>query len=94
MSVNIDRIVPVRGLPRAYRRESDSLLTALIACAFVLVPHQSSVALGVELMVLGVLVLVLLLMMVLPALRGPSRQPAHWHATRIAGSVGVTVSIG
>ncbi len=45
-------------------------------------------------MVLGVLVLVLLLLMVVPALRGPSRQPAHWHATRIVGIVGVTVSIG
>ena len=52
VSVNIGRLLPVRGLPGRAGESLILFLTALIACAFVLVPHRS-VALAVELMVLG-----------------------------------------
>jgi hypothetical protein len=94
VSINIDRILPVRGLPGRAGETVILFLTALAACAFVLVPHQPVVALGVELLSLGVLVLVLLLLLVLPTLRGPSRQPTSWQATRIVGIAAVTVPIG
>jgi hypothetical protein len=93
VSINIDRILPVRGLPGRAGESVILFLTALIACAFVLVPHQPATALGVELLILGLLVFVLLLLIVTPALRGPSRQPASWHATRIVGIAAVTIPI-
>jgi hypothetical protein len=68
-------------------------LTALIACAFVLVPHQPASALGVELLLLGLLALSLLLLIVMPAVRGPSRQPTSWHAARIVGIVAMALPI-
>jgi hypothetical protein len=93
VSINIDRILPVRGLPGRAGESVILFLTALTACAFVLVPHQPATALGVELLILGVLVLVLLVLIVMPALRGPSRQPTTWHATRIVGIAAATVPI-
>jgi hypothetical protein len=91
VSINIDRILPVRGLPGRAGESVILLITALIACAFVLVPHQPATALGTELLILGGLVLVLLLLIVTPALRGPSLQPRSWHATRIIGIAAATI---
>jgi hypothetical protein len=93
VSINIDRILPVRGLPGRAGESVILFLTALTACAFVLVPHQPASALGVELLILGGFVLVLLLLIVMPALRGPTRQPRTWHATRIVGIAAATVPI-
>ena len=93
VSINIDRILPVRGLPGRAGESVILFLTALIACAFVLVPHQPASALGVELLLLGLLALSLLLLIVMPAVRGPSRQPTSWHAARIVGIVAVTLPI-
>jgi hypothetical protein len=90
VSINIDRILPVRGLPGRAGESMILFITGLIACAFVLVP-QSATALGVELLILGGLVLVLLLLNVTPALRGPSRQPRSWRATRIVGIAAATL---
>jgi len=91
VSINIDRILPVRGLPGRAGESVILLITALIACAFVLVPHQPATALGTELLILGGLVLVLLLLIVTPALRGPSLQPRSWPATRIIGIAAATI---
>jgi hypothetical protein len=93
VSINIDRILPVHGLPGRAGESVILFLTALTACAFVLVPHQPATALGVELLLLGLLALVLLLLIVMPAVRGPSRQPATWHATRVLGIAAVTLPI-
>ena len=93
VSINIDRILPVRGLPG---RAGDSVilfLAALCACALVLVPHQPVTALGVELLLLGLLVWGLLLAIVVPALRVPSRQPTTWHLTRLVGIHLATVPV-
>jgi hypothetical protein len=94
VSINIDRILPVRGLPGRAGESVILFLTALIADAFVLVPNQPVTALGVELLTLGVLALVLLLLNVIPALRGPTNQPKSWHATRVVGIIAATVPIG
>jgi hypothetical protein len=92
VSINIDRILPVRGLPGRAGESVILFLTALIACAFVLVP-QSATALGVELLILGGLVLILLLLIVAPALRGPSAQPTAWLVTRIVGIAVATIPV-
>jgi hypothetical protein len=90
ISINIDRILPVRGLPGRGGESVILFLMALIAGAFVLVPNQPVTALGVELLTVGVLVLALLLLNVISALRGPTRQPTTWHATRIVGIITAT----
>jgi hypothetical protein len=40
VSINIDRILPVRGLPGRAGESVILFVTALIACAFVLVPQS------------------------------------------------------
>src|SRR5262252_5384801 len=75
VSVNIDRILAVRGLPG---RAADSLImyvAVLVECAFVLVPRQPAAALGVELIGTGLVVSGVLLAVVIPGVRMPSRQP-------------------
>jgi len=93
VSINIDRILPVRGLPGRAGESVLLFLTALMACAFVLVPHQPATALGAELLVLGVLALTVLVLLVIPALRGPTRQPRTWHVARVVGIAAATVPI-
>jgi hypothetical protein len=90
VSINIDRILPVRGLPGRAGESVILFVTALVACAFVLVP-QPAIALGIELLILGGLVIVVLLLIARPAIRGPSSQPGIWHATRILGIVAATL---
>ena len=90
VSINIDRILPVRGLPGRAGESVILFITALIACAFLLVP-QPATALGIELLILGGLVLVLLLLIVMPALRGPTAQPTAWIVTRIVGIAAATI---
>jgi hypothetical protein len=93
VSINIDRILQVRGLPG---RAGESVLvffTALAACAFVLVPQQPATALGIELIAVGLVALILLLLLVVPALRGPTRQPVAWHVARVVGIVAATTPI-
>jgi modulator of FtsH protease len=93
VSVNIDRILAVRGLPG---RAGDSLImfmAALIECAFVLVPDQPPEALGVELLLTGVVASGVLLTVVIPGVRMPSRQPLSWRAFRLATTQIVTVPV-
>lgn len=85
VSINVERIVAVPGLPGRAGESVIVFLTALIACAFVLVPDQSATALGIELLLLGLLVLALLFLILVPTLRVPSRQPTSWHAARVVG---------
>jgi hypothetical protein len=96
VSINIDRILRLRGLPGRAGESVILFLGALCQCAFLLVPHQPVTALGVELLVSGVLIWALLGAIVLPTLRRPSRQPRSWHATRVfvvqAGTVPIILS--
>ena len=93
VSVNIDRLLAVRGLPG---RAGDSIvmfLAAVIECAFVLVAHQPPVALGVEQILTGVVAWAVLLAVVIPGVRMPSRQPSSWRAFRLATTQIVTIPV-
>lgn len=93
VSVNIDRILAVRGLPG---RAGDSLVmfvAALVECAFVLVPRQPVQALGVELLVTGIAASTVLLAVVIPGIRLPSRQPLTWRVFRSATTQIVTIPV-
>ena len=91
VSVNLDRLLAVPGLPG---RAGDSVImfvTALVECAFVLVPRQPVAALGVELLLTGVLASGVLLTLVIPGVRMPSRQPLSWRAFRLTTTQIVTI---
>jgi hypothetical protein len=83
VSINVERILRVRGLPGRAGESLVLLIAAVCLCALVLIPRQSGVALGVELLAAGVLTLCILLAIAIPGIRAPSRQPATWHATRL-----------
>jgi modulator of FtsH protease len=83
VSINIDRILRVRGLPGRAGESVILFLAALCQCAFLLIPHQPATALALELIASGVLTWVILIAIVAPTLRRPSRQPRSWHAARV-----------
>jgi hypothetical protein len=93
VSINIDRILRLRGLPGRAGESLILYLGALCQCAFLLIPHQPATALGVELVVAGTVTWAVLLAIVLPTLRRPSRQPRTWHATRLVGIHAGTVPV-
>lgn len=93
VSVNIDRILAVPGLPG---RAADSIvifLAVVIECAFVLVAHQPAVALGVELILTGVVASAVLLAVAIAGVRMPSLQPLSWRASRLATTQIVTIPV-
>ena len=53
VSINLDRILALEGLPERALESLVLLLTTLIVSLLSLVPDQSAVALGIELIVLG-----------------------------------------
>jgi hypothetical protein len=55
----------------------------MVLCAYLLIPDQSGTALGVELIVTGALVWALLMAIVIPAVRTPTRQPVSWRVVRV-----------
>src|SRR5262245_61052239 len=75
VSINIDRILRVQGLPGRAGESVILLVAAVCECAFVLVPQQSVTALAVEFVVAGALTCIVLIAILIPALRRPSRQP-------------------
>lgn len=83
MSLNMDRILRVRTLPGRAGESIILFLAAMVLCAYLLIPDQSSTALGVELIVTGALVWAVLMAIVVPAVRIPTRQPLSWRAVRI-----------
>ena len=83
MSINIERILRVRGLAGRAGESIILFLSAVCVCAFVLIPHQPAAALGAELLTAGLVTLAIVTVIVLPALRIPTRQPRSWTITRV-----------
>jgi hypothetical protein len=59
----------------------------LIISIFLLIPGQSRTALGVELIAAGVVWAATLLLIAVPGLNQPTRQPFTWRVTRIVAAV-------
>jgi modulator of FtsH protease len=83
VSINIERILRVRGLAGRAGESVILFLSAVCLCAFVLIPHQPVAALGAELLGVGLVTLAILTVIVLSALRIPTRQPRSWTITRV-----------
>jgi modulator of FtsH protease len=93
VSINVERIVRVRGLPGRAGESLILLVAAVCQCAFVLIPRQTAVALGIELLAAGFLTLGILLAIAIPGIRAPNRQPTTWHATRLVLVLAATLPV-
>jgi hypothetical protein len=93
VSINLEKVLEVRGLPG---RAGESIVMfggVLILSFSLLMPGQSRVAVGVELLVGGGLLAALLLLIALPGLNRPTRQPLSWRLTRIVVVLAVSVPV-
>lgn len=90
VSINIRRILSVRGLPGRAGETVILFLAAVCECALVLIPHQPVTALGVELLIAGILASTVLGAIVLPVLAAPTRQPLSWQLSRVI--IGLTAT--
>jgi hypothetical protein len=96
VSINLQRVLEVQGLPGRAGESIVMFAGTLILSIALLLPGQSTTALGIELIVGGTLLAVLLVLIPLPDLSRPTRQPLTWRITRIVlalvSSVPVIVS--
>jgi hypothetical protein len=96
VSINLQRVLEVQGLPGRAGESIVMFAGTLILSIALLLPGQSRTALGIELIVGGTLLSILLVLIPLPDLSRPTRQPLTWRITRIVlalvSSVPVIVS--
>ena len=83
VSINLERILAYEGLPERALETLLLLLSVLIVSIVGLIPAESTVALGLELLVTAAIVAVIVLR--LPATRAEEtgNEPAQWRASRI-----------
>jgi modulator of FtsH protease len=84
LSINIERILAIPGLPGRAGESVVFFLGVLVECALLLVPRQSATALGVELLVSAGLTVAVLNAIAIAAVGKPTRQPRSWRAYRLA----------
>lgn len=90
VSINIKRILSVPRLPGRAGESVILFLGTLCECALVLIPNQPVMALGIELVIAGILALAVLGALVLPALTVRTRQPLSWQVTRVIAGLTAT----
>jgi hypothetical protein len=93
VSINLEKVLEVHGLP-GRAGESIVMFAGVLILSFgLLMPGQSRVALGVELVVGGALLAALLILIALPGLNRPTRQPLSWRITRIVIALAASVPV-
>jgi hypothetical protein len=82
VSINIERILAFKGLPERALETMMILMSVLLASIAGLMPGQSNVALGLEILVLATILIVVGSR--LPVLTGDEtgREPMHWKISR------------
>jgi hypothetical protein len=93
VSINLEKVLEVRGLPGRAGESIVMFAGVLILCLGLLIPGQSRTALGVELIVGGALLVLLLILIALPGLNRPTRQPLSWRITRIVVALATSVPV-
>jgi hypothetical protein len=93
VSINLEKVLEVHGLP-GRAGESIVMFAGVLLLSFsLLMPGQSRVAVGVELIVGGALLATLLVLIALPGLNRPTRQPLSWRITRIVVALASSVPV-
>jgi len=93
VSINLEKVLEVHGLP-GRAGESIVMFAGVLLLSFaLLMPGQSRVAVGVELLVGGALLGTLLLLIALPGLNRPTSQPLTWRITRIVAALACSVPV-
>jgi hypothetical protein len=93
VSINLEKVLEVHGLP-GRAGESIVMFAGVLLLSFcILMPGQSTTAVGVELLIGGVLLGSVLLLIVLPGLNRPTRQPLTWRITRLVLALASSVPV-
>jgi hypothetical protein len=93
VSINLEKVLEVHGLPGRAGESIVMFACVLILSFGLLMPGQSRVALGVELVVGGAVLAALLILIALPGLNRPTRQPLSWRITRIVLALAASVPV-
>jgi hypothetical protein len=93
VSINLEKVLEVHGLPGRAGESIVMFAGVLILSFSLLMPGQSRVAVGIELLVGGVLLATVLLLIALPGLNKPTRQPLSWRITRIVLALAASVPV-
>jgi modulator of FtsH protease len=83
VSINIGRIMVIPGLPGRAGESVIFFLSVLVESALLLMPRQSTTALGIELLISAGLSWAALNTIAISALGKPTRQPRTWRLYRI-----------
>jgi len=93
VSINLEKVLQVHGLP-GRAGESIVMFAGVMLLSFsILMPGQSRVAVGLELVIGGALLASLLVLIALPGLNRPTRQPLSWRITRIAAALATSIPV-
>jgi hypothetical protein len=93
VSINLEKVLEVHGLPGRAGESIVMFAGVLILSFSLLMPGQSRTAVGVELLVGGVLLVALLVLIALPGLNRPTTQPLSWRITRIVVALAASVPV-
>ena len=93
LSVNLERILRVAGLPGRAGETVIVLIGAVVQCAFLLIPGLDHVALGVSLLVVGVLEWAIITAVTVAGVRQQTAQPRSWNLTRLVAGQIATVPV-
>ena len=83
LSVNLERILQVPGLPGRAGETVIVLIGAVVQCALLLIPGLNQVSLGVSLLVVGVLEWAIVTAVSVNGARQPSAEPRSWNLARV-----------
>jgi hypothetical protein len=93
VSINLEKVLEVHGLPGRAGESIVMFAGFLILSIVLLMPGQSRVAVGIELTIGGVLLAALLILIAVPSLNQPTRQPVSWRVVRILGALAVSLPV-
>jgi hypothetical protein len=88
VSINLERVLQVPGLPDRAGESVLMFLAVLIYSLFLLLPGQSTTALGIELLITGLIFAAVLILVAALGFRRPTFQPLSWKITRIVAALG------
>ena len=83
VSINLSRVLSVPGLTGRAAESMTQIFGVVIVSTTTLIPRQSQVALGIEILVVGVLLWLVQTTLQIRYLRSKTGHPRYWAVTRI-----------